>query len=83
MINFAYHVPYTKMIIFMTSATKFGEILILYNSLQVFGKFLTVYFLLGKMLCLLLQTCYIFGIIFIVANGQISKNNLTIWSHRQ
>ena len=46
-----------------------------------FGKFLTVYFLFGKMLNLLLQISYIFGLIFIVAEGQILKNNLTIWSH--
>ena len=51
------------------------------KSLQVFGKILTVYFLFGKMLCLLWQICDIFGLIFIVSNGQIFKNNLTIWSH--
>ena len=49
--------------------------------LQVFGKFLTVYFLFGKMLCLLWQICDIIMLIFIVANGQILKNNLTICSH--
>ena len=49
--------------------------------LQVFGKFLTIYCLFGKMLRLLLQICDIIGLIFIVANGQIVKNNLTIWSH--
>ena len=51
------------------------------KSLQVFGKFLTVYFLFGKMLILLWQICDIIGLIFAVANGQILKNNLTIWSH--
>ena len=30
---------------------------------------------------LLLQVCDIIRLIFIVANGQILKNNLTIWSH--
>ena len=33
------------------------------------------------MLSLLWQLCDIIGLIFFVANGQILKNNLTIWSH--
>ena len=33
------------------------------------------------MLSLLWQICDIIGLIFIVANGQILKTNLTIWSH--
>ena len=45
------------------------------------GKFWTVYFLFGKILSLLWQICDILGLIFIVANGQILKNNLIIWSH--
>ena len=59
----------------LISVTRFGEIL------QVFGIFLRVYLLLGKMLSLLWQFCDIIGLIFIVANSQILKNNLTIWSH--
>ena len=63
----------------------FGEILPLWQkwqkSLQVFGKFLMVYFLFGKMLSLLLQIYTIIELIFIVANGQILKNNLAFWSH--
>ena len=51
------------------------------KSLQVLGKFLIVYFLFGKMLSLLWQICDIIGLIFIVANGQILKNNITIRSH--
>ena len=51
------------------------------KTLQVFGKFWTVYFLLCKMLSLLLNFWYIIGLTFVVANGQILKNNLTIWSH--
>ena len=51
------------------------------KSLQVFGKFLKVCFLFGKMLSLLWQICDIIEVIFNVANGQILKNNLTIWSH--
>ena len=38
-------------------------------------------FLICKMISLLWQIWYIIGIIFIVANGQILKNDLTIWSH--
>ena len=34
-----------------------------------FGKILTAYLLVGKMLSLLWQICYIFGLIFSVANG--------------
>ena len=44
------------------------------KTLQVFGKYLTVHFLFGKMLGQLRQIYYII-------NGQILKNNLTIWSH--
>ena len=51
------------------------------NLAKVFGKFLTVYLLFGKMLSLLWQICDTFGHIFIVATCQILKNNLTIWSH--
>ena len=35
------------------------------------------------MLCILWQMCDITGLIFIAANGQILKNNRTIWSHWQ
>ena len=42
---------------------------------------MTVYFFLGKMLSLLWQICDIIGHFFIVANGQILKNNLTIRPH--
>ena len=48
---------------------------------HAFCKFLTFYFLFGKMLSLLLQIWYIIVLIFILADGQILKNNLTIWSH--
>ena len=51
------------------------------KSLLVFGKFLTVYFLFDKMLSILWQICDMIGLIFIDVNGQILKNNLTIWSH--
>ena len=51
------------------------------KSLQVLGNISMVYFLFGKILSLLFQICDIVGLIFSVANGQILKNNLTIWSH--
>ena len=51
------------------------------NILQVFGNFLTVYFLFGKMLSLLWRIRCTIGLIFIVAYGQILKNNPTIWLH--
>ena len=51
------------------------------KSLPVFGKFLIVHFLFGKILSWLWRICDIIGLIFIVANGQILKNNPTIWSH--
>ena len=47
---------------------------------RLFGKLLTVYLLFGKMLIILWQICDIVGLSFIVANGQILANNLTIWS---
>ena len=55
--------------------TRFGK------SLQILGKNLPFYFFFGEMLNLLWQICDIVGLIFSVANGQIFKNNLTIWSH--
>ena len=51
------------------------------KSLQVFGKFLMVYLWFGKMLSLLWQISDIIGLIFFVVNGQVLKNNVTIWSH--
>ena len=51
------------------------------KSLQVFGQFLMVYFLTGKMLSPLWQIGNVFGLIFITANGQILKNIISIWSH--
>ena len=61
-----------------TSVTRFGEISPLWQKLKVFGKFLISYF---QILSLLWQNCDIIGLVFIVANGQILQNNLTIWPH--
>ena len=54
--------------------TRFGEILPLW---QIFDSFS----LFGKLLSLLWQICDIWGLILIVTNGQILKNNLTIRLH--
>ena len=48
---------------------------------QILCNISTVYFLFGTMLSLLWNIGPIIGLIFIVANDQILKNNLTIWSH--
>ena len=51
------------------------------KTLQVFGNFWQFISHLHKMLCQLRQIYDIIGQIFIVANGQILKNNITIWPH--
>ena len=61
--------------------TRFGKILPLWQKFKSLWQFLTAYFLFGKVLNLLWQICEIVGLIFIFANGQMLKNNLTLWSH--
>ena len=56
----------------------FATLAKVYKSLEFFW---TVSFLFGKMLSLLWQICDIIGLIFILATGQILKNNQTILSH--
>ena len=63
------------------SVTRFGEISKLLQKFTSLCQILTVYFLFVKMISLLWQICDIIGLYFIVANGQILKNNLTIWVH--
>ena len=71
------------------SVTWFGKISPLWQKSTVsLGQFSTVYFLFwkilnlfGKILNLFWQICDIVGLFVIVANGQILKNNRTIWSH--
>ena len=63
------------------SVTRFGEILPLWQKFISLWHFLMVYFLFVKMQSLLWQICHIIGKIFSVANDQILKNDLTIWSH--
>ena len=61
--------------------TRFGEISPVWQKFISLRKKMTVYFLFGKILSLLWQIWDIVGLIFSVANGQIFKNDLTIWSH--
>ena len=61
--------------------TRFEEILPLWQKFTSIWQIFRVNFLFGKMLSLLQQFCDIIGLIFIVANSQILKSNLTIWSH--
>ena len=61
--------------------TRFGEISPLWQNFTSLWQILTIYFIFGKMLSLLWKTWNIIGLIFIVANGKILNNNLTIWSH--
>ena len=63
------------------SVTRFDEILPFWQNLQVFEILLRVYLLLGNILHQLWQILHAIGQVFIYANGQMLKNNLTIWSH--
>ena len=58
--------------------TRFGKIWPIWQKFKVFGNFLTFYFLFDKIMSIPWK---IVGLIFIIANGQILKNNVTIWSH--
>ena len=49
-------------------------------NLKVLGKFLKDYVVFGKILTLLWQKCLTIVQVLIVADGQILKNNLAIWS---
>ena len=64
--------------VFASSVTRFGEISPLwqkvYKSLAIFWQFISY-------LSILRQVYDIIGLIFLVANGQLLRNNLTIWSH--
>ena len=63
------------------SLTRYNQCDQIWRNFASLANFLTVYFLLGTMLSLLWRISHIIGLIFTVANGQILKNNLTIWSH--
>ena len=65
----------------VTTMDRTDSVTTLWKILQVFGKLLTVYFLFGKTVNLFWLFCFTYLIIFIVANGQILKHNLTLWSH--
>ena len=61
--------------------TRFGEISALSKILRIFGKLFWFLSFFGKNFSLPRGICNIIWMIFFVANGQILKNNLTIWSH--
>ena len=61
--------------------TRFGEILSLWQKFANICQIFDSLRLIWQMMSILLHICDIIGLIFIAANGQILKNNLTIWSH--
>ena len=63
------------------SLTRFGEILQLWQNLQNLGQFWGDLFTNWKKNYLLWQILYAIGHISVHANGQMLKNNQTIWSH--
>ena len=66
----------------INSVTRFGEVSpIQQKCASLWQIFNSLYFLYGKMMGLLWQMWNIIGLVFIVVNGQISKNYLDIWSH--
>ena len=66
----------------VTSVTRFGEISPLWKQftsrLGIFWRFISY---LAKIRAYFGNFLTLLGLIFIIANGQILKNNLTIWSH--
>ena len=65
-----------------TSVTRFGEISPLWQNFTILWQISDSLFCIWQsLLSLLWKIWYIIGLILIVANGQILKNNLTIWSH--
>ena len=63
------------------SVNRLCKILPIWQNFTSLWQFSTVYFLFCKMMDLLWQIWNIIWLIFIVANSQILKSNLTIWSH--
>ena len=80
-LSYVQTLSYSPSVSLTISVTRFGKISLLLQILNIFGKILMVYFLFGKMQSLLWPICYSIGLIFIVANDQILKNNPTTWSH--
>ena len=82
-----WRLPSRKVGWLLSSMTRFGEIChnfkwaTLAKLDKSSAKFWQFFYLFGKMFSLLWQIWYIIGPIFIVANGQILKNNQNIWSH--
>ena len=62
-----------------SSVTRFGEIFPLGQNLKVFGNFLRVYLVFGKILNLRWQSFLLLGNFSLLSSGQIlKKNNLAI-----
>ena len=66
---------------FTTSVTRFGKISPLWQKNTSLWQIFYFSFLIWQNAESTLQICDIIGLVFIVANGQIFKNKLTIWSH--
>ena len=64
-----------------SSVTRFGEISPLWQTFTSIWQNFDSFFLIWQNAEPTLAICDIFGLIFIVANGQVLKKNLTIWSH--
>ena len=64
-----------------SSVTRFGEISPLWQTFTSIWQNFDSFFLIWQNAESTLAICDIFGLIFIVANGQILKNKLAIWSH--
>ena len=65
----------------LSSVTRFGEISPLWQNFTSLWQIVDSLFLIWHMLILFGRIGYIIGLIFIVANSQILKKILTIWSH--
>ena len=63
------------------SVTRFGDISPIWQNFTSLWQSFNSLFLIWKMMGVLRQIWNIIWLIFIVANGQLLKNNLTIWLH--
>ena len=63
------------------SVTRIVEISLLWQNVTSLWQFVDGLFLILQNVNPILANFYTIGPIFIVANGQTLKNNLTIWSH--
>ena len=63
------------------SVTRFDKISPIWQKLEIFGTIFKFYLIFDNALNPLWHNFFVIGQFFIVENGQILKNNLTIWSH--